>query len=104
MRWVERNPHVSRTPAGADYGTKLPKVGFNVHISAYPSTLVSAMSAIRISEAQMRQTIADVGQGGPDALPEAMTSLAVAKLAHRVAIKVLAEADTMMKRSLDLLA
>ncbi|GEM_PF-3305030 len=75
-----------------------------MHISAYPSTLVSAMSAIRISEAQMRQTIADVSQNGPDALPEAMTSLAVAKLAHRVAIKVLTDADSMMKSQLDLLA
>jgi hypothetical protein len=73
-------------------------------ISSYPSTLVSAMSAIRISEAQMHQIALKVGSGDFNGMPEVMSSMTVAHLAHSVALKVLREADEMTKTTLDLLA
>lgn len=73
-------------------------------VSAYPNTLVSAMSAIRVSEAQMHAAATQIGRGDFSAMPEAMSSMTVAKLAHSVALKVLQEADEMTRTTLDLLA
>lgn len=73
-------------------------------VNAYPSMLVSAMSAIRISEAQMQAAAGRVYSGNLDMLPEAMSSMTVAKLAHQVAIRVMQEEQETMHTALDLIA
>lgn len=71
-------------------------------VNAYPTMLVSAMGAIRVSEAMLRAAASQASE--PDRIPEAMSSLMVAKLAHGVAIRLLSEADETMETLLDIRA
>lgn len=52
----------------------------------------------------MHGAATQIGRGDFNAMPEAMSSMTVAKLAHTVALKVLQEADEMTRATLDLLA
>lgn len=52
----------------------------------------------------MAATATRMASGDIDALPEAMSSITVAKLAHQVAVKVIQESDEMQRETLDLLA
>ncbi len=73
-------------------------------ISSYPQAMATALQAIRRSQDQVLRVTASMSAAGSGLDPDRMSELRMAQLAQKIAIRVVQQADTMMRSSIDVLA
>ncbi|HRF60670.1 MAG TPA: hypothetical protein PLH94_12265 [Fimbriimonadaceae bacterium] len=73
-------------------------------ISSYPQAMATALQAIRRSQDQALRVTASLSAAGTGLDPDRMSELRMAQLAQKIAIRVVQQADTMMRSTIDVLA